>query len=123
MAKQELSTVTVEDLLDENELPENFEDLPARKQKEIIINTVLSVYKEALDCMSFEQKAKAAQKKLSNEIKNSPAAVKLAALKKDTRRNDAQIKQLLNRYDGMKQLAKALGISEKNFSQIKMIEG
>jgi len=122
MPTKELSTLTVDQILDAKNLPDDFEKLSARKQKEIIVGAVLQVYKKALDCMTFEQKAKEAARKLSAEVKASPAQMKLTALRKDMKRNENAIRTLLERYYGMRELASALGINEKTFSQMKQIE-
>lgn len=106
--KPELSTLTIEEIL-----PDNFENLSTRRQKEIIANMIITVFKQAMDCIEYEYKSKEAVKKLTLEVKRSPAAIKLASLKKDIKRHSDTGKQLLEQYNGMKRIAVALGINEK----------
>lgn len=120
--KPELSNTTIEQLLEVSDLPENFDNLNKSKQKEIVINTLISVYKEALDTIEYERKARKAVKVLTAELKKTSAAQKLAALKKEQKRYLHQSEKLLDRYQGMRQLAAAIGITEKNI-RIKQIEG
>lgn len=119
MGKTELSTTTIEQILDTNDLPDNFEELSARKQKEIIFNTVLATYKQLADTLSFKHKAEEAQKKLKSELKRNPTAMKLQQIGKQLKETKSSEIVLLERYNGMKKLAAALGFNEKVLAQIE----
>lgn len=119
MARQELSTTTIEKLLDNNELPDNFDELSGRKQKEIIFNTVLATYKQLTENLNFKHKAVEAQKKLKKELKQNPTAMKLQQISKQLKETKTNEIILLERYNGMKKLAAALGFNEKVLAQIE----
>lgn len=119
MGRQDLSTVTVEELLEKSDLPENFEQLSARKQKEIIFNTVLATYKQLAETLAFKHKAELGKKKLQKELKQSPTAQKLTQLTRQLKETKYNEIVLMERYNGMKKLAAALGFNEKVLSQIE----
>ena len=81
--KPELSNTTIEQLLEVSDLPENFDNLNKSKQKEIVINTLISVYKEALDTIEYERKTRKAVKVLTADLKKTVLAQKLSAIKKN----------------------------------------
>lgn len=120
--KQELSTLTVDKILEAQQLPDNFEKLSPRKQKEIIMREVGEVYMKVLEVIDFKYKAKEAEKKLVNQVKQNPANIKLAALRKQIKLNFQNEKDLLARFYGMKHLASALGFDKKLLEQIQQIE-
>ena len=120
--KPELSNTTIEQLREVSDLPENFDNLNKSKQKEIVINTLISVYKEALDTIEYERKTRKAVKVLTADLKKTDLAQKLSAIKKEQKRYQIQSEKLMDRYLGMRQLAAALGISDKCV-RVKQIEG
>ncbi len=109
----ELSTLTVEEIL-----PNNFDKLSARKQKEIIFNTVMDTYKLLANTLTFKHKGEAAKKKLQWELKSSETAQKLTQLKKQLKETSYQEVALMERYNGMKKLAAALGFDEKRLEKL-----
>jgi len=119
--KPELSTVTVEEILQSNdhELPDNFDKLSAKKQKEIIYNTVLDTFRKLVETLSYKHKAEQAKKLLTAELKRNATAVKLQKVKKELKQAQSDEFVLMERYNGMLQLAKALNFDKKLLAEIQ----
>lgn len=117
--REELSSTTLEDFLNGGDLPEEFKNLSARKQKEIIFSTVMATYKQLAETMTFRSKAELATKKLRKELKRNPTQMKLTQLNKQVKETKIDEMTLLARYDGMKRLAGALGFNEKLLSGVE----
>lgn len=118
MARGELSTTTIEDVM-QGELPDNFEELSPKKQREIIFKTVLATYRQLAETLDFKHKAESAKKKLQKELKQNPTALKLAQIGKQLKESKYNEIVLVERINGMKKLALALGINEKALAQIE----
>lgn len=117
----ELSITTIDELLEGAELPDNFDKLSARKQKEIIFNTVLTTYKQLAETLQYKYKAEETKKLLQRKIKNLPESKKLTQLTKQLKEAKTEEMILLERYEGMKILAVALGFDQKLLSQISSV--
>lgn len=119
--KPELSKVTVEEILQTSEydLPDNFDKLSTKKQKEIIYNTVLDTFKKLVDTLSYKHKAEQAKKVLTAELKRNPTAIKLQKVKKELKQAQCDEFILMERYNGMLQLAKALNFDKKLLAEIQ----
>jgi DNA-binding NarL/FixJ family response regulator len=119
--RESKGTTTIDQLLPKN-LPDNFDNLSKREQKEIIISHIMKLFKQMTDCMAFEQKGVEAARILAAQLKANPTAMKLVAIRKDLKRNSEIIRALTERAYGVKEIAVALGISEKTLEKIKLIE-
>lgn len=116
--KEELSSITVEDLL-----PKNFDNLSTRKQSALILNVakdqLLEAIKIDVDIKETIERAKLLQMKL-----NATQQMKeLKQLKRDIKRNKMMHEALVMQFQGMMKLANKLGLNlEAELKKFRMIE-
>lgn len=108
IALEEPGSTTIEQIL-----PDNFEKLSRKKQKEIIASTVLNTYRELAETLQFKHKAEEAKKLLQKKIRETPDSKKLQQVQKQLKEASYTEIVLMSRYEGMKALAETLGFDTK----------
>jgi signal recognition particle GTPase len=123
-----LSTTTINNLgllnADATIAPNKFLELSEKKQKNIILARVRDIMMQVTETVSDNEKAVRTIREKQKRLGMSQEVKELKRLKKEYKQSSANIKNLLQQFEGIKKITGDLGIDlAKEFKNTQQLEG
>ena len=96
-----------------NGLPKNFNNLPEKRQKNIILSELADAQSEICNIVESEEDAKSEVKKITTLLKTSKEFKRIKELKAQSKQSKQRVSQLLSERNGILKIAAKMGLDLK----------